>query len=349
MINRINGMVDTLKLCRKYATGKQKSRQIKNLRLIKDGGGDKMKKRLMCIGLVLMMSLSLTACKSKDYKGAVKLQESSDYGAALEVYKTIGKDYKDVSNRISECESYVTAINDFDAAVASVESKNKDLDAAVLNADTLVNNKDLALGETLRPALETSISGTKAVKRDIPEMPSALEEIEAKKEEFKKIDYTDALAKLDMAYKALDKSIKQYALVNNPKASYIIECLGKVTNVVNISAVTEDNDPNGHLNKPGGYTAQVYFSSNLVNQSSVFGTTVIDKGTQCGGSIEVYSTVEEVKKRNDYLATFDGGILASGSHMVIGTCLVRLSDELKASEQTAMEKNIIKILTYVEK
>jgi hypothetical protein len=349
MINKIEGMVDTLKLCRKYAAGKQKSRQIKNIRVLRDGGGDKMRKRLMCVGLVLMMSLSLTACKSKDYKNAVKLQESSDYKVSLEVYKTIGDDYKDVSNRISECEAYVTAINDFDRAVAAVKSKNTDLDAAVSNVDKLFNNKDIALDETRRPALETSISDAKAVKCDISEMPSALEEIEAKKEEFKKIDYTDALAKLDMAYKALDKSIKQYALVNNPKESYIIKCLGKVTNVVDISAVTEGNDPNGHLNKAGGYTTQVYFSSDLVNQSSVSGATVIDKGTQFGGSIEVYSTVEDAKKRNDYLAAFDGGILASGSHMVIGTCLVRLSDKLTASEQTAMEKNIIKILTYVEK
>ena len=269
-----------------------------------------MKKRLMCVGLVLMMILSLIACKSNNYKDAVK---------------------------------------DFDTAVESLKSKNTDLDAATSNADTLVNNKEAALDETLRPALEKSVSDTKAVKCDIPEMSSALEDIKAKTEELKKIDYTDALAKLDTAYKALDKSIKQYVLVNKPKESYIIECLGKVTNVVNISAVTEDNDPNGHLNKAGGYTAQVYFSSDLVNQSSVSGTTVIEKGTQCGGSIEVYSTVEDANKRNEYLSTFDGGIFASGSHMVIGTCLLRLSDKLTASQQTDMEKNIIKILTDIEK
>ena len=269
-----------------------------------------MKKRLMCVGLVLMMILSLIACKSNDYKEAAK---------------------------------------DFDTAVESLESKNKDLDAAISNADTLVNNKEAALDETLRPALEKLISDTKAVKCDIPEMPSALEDIKAKTEKLKKIDYTDALAKLDIADKALDKSIKQYVLVNNPKESYIIECLGKVTNVVSISAVNEGNDPNGNLNKVGGYTAQVYFSSDLVNQNSVSGTTVIEKGTRCGGSIEVYSTLEDVKKRNEYLAKYDGGILASGSHMVIGTCLVRLSDKLTASQQTEMEKNIIKILTYVEK
>lgn len=32
----------------------------------------------------------------------------------------------------------------------------------------------------------------------------------------------------------------------------------KVKAIKDISSVTEDNDPNGNLNKPGGYTAQVY-------------------------------------------------------------------------------------------
>lgn len=160
---------------------------------------------------------------------------------------------------------------------------------------------------------------------------------------FTNFNIKHALELLENQMKRLEQST---ALGMWDFAAYI--CIGKVTNVVDISAVTEDNDPNGNLNKAGGYTAQVYFSSDLVNQSSVSGTTVIEKGTQCGGSIEVYSTVEDVTKRNDYLATFDGGIFASGSHTVIGTCLVRLSDELTASQQTEMEKNIAEILTYVE-
>ena len=36
---------------------------------------------------------------------------------------------------------------------------------------------------------------------------------------------------------------------------------------------------------------------------------------------------------NDYLAAFDGGIFASGSHTVVGTVLVRTSNELTASQQ----------------
>ena len=130
-----------------------------------------------------------------------------------------------------------------------------------------------------------------------------------------------------------------------PSESYVIECLKRVENIVDVSAVTEDNDPNGNLNKAGGYTAQVYFSSNLINQDDVYGTSLIEKGTDAGGSIEVYSAVEDAEKRNKYLTSFDGGIFASGSHTVIGTVIVRTSDELTASQQKAMEQDIIAALT----
>lgn len=76
--------------------------------------------------------------------------------------------------------------------------------------------------------------------------------------------------------------------------------------------------------------------------------TIIDKGTDCGGSIEVYSTTEDANARNDYLAGFDGGIFASGSHTVVGIVLVRTSDELTASQQKEMEANIIAVLTEIE-
>ncbi len=59
----------------------------------------------------------------------------------------------------------------------------------------------------------------------------------------------------------------------------------------------------------------------------------------------MYSTVEDANKRNDYLASFDGGILSSGSHTVVGTVLVRTSDELTASQQDQLEAAIIESLT----
>ena len=112
--------------------------------------------------------------------------------------------------------------------------------------------------------------------------------------------------------------------------------------------MTEDNDPNGQFGKQGGYTAQVFFSLDMVDQNNVYGTTIIDKGTDCGGSIEVYSTVEDAESRNSYLAGFDGSILASGYHEVVGTCIVRVSNELPASKQKEMSEMIIQRLTSLE-
>ena len=55
-----------------------------------------------------------------------------------------------------------------------------------------------------------------------------------------------------------------------------------------------------------------------------------------------------MKKRNDYLAGFDGGIFASGSHKVIGTVLIRTSDHLTASQQEELETAIVEALTKVD-
>lgn len=134
-------------------------------------------------------------------------------------------------------------------------------------------------------------------------------------------------------------------LVTAPSEEYIIGCLEKVPGIIEIKAVTEDTDPMNNLNKAGWYTANVYFSYQLVNQENVIGDDLIDKGTDAGGSIEVYKTKSEAKKRNEYLATFDGGILSPGSHTVVGTIVIRTSNELTASQQNLLETNIIAALT----
>ena len=75
---------------------------------------------------------------------------------------------------------------------------------------------------------------------------------------------------------------------------------------------------------------------------------IIDKGTDGGGAIEVYANVEDAESRDSYLAGFDGGVLASGSHTVVGTCVVRTSDELAASKQKELEAAVIGALTKLE-
>lgn len=311
----------------------------------------KKKRMVLLVALVISMSMSLTGCKSSDYKKGVEYQESGDYSSALEMYKGIDgyENYKDTAERVETCEAMIDAIEKYDAAKTELEAKNTELETLISDSETLVAEGKTALDETLIPALETCISETKTVKQEVPGMPDTADSILSTVETMNAVDYTDAIGKLSDSKAALEKSIKQYELVDNPTEAYVIECLQKVEHIADISAVTEDNDPNGHLNKPGGYTATVYYSDDRISlNTSIYGTSVIEQGTDGGGAIEVYSTVEDAEKRRDYLATYDGGIFASGTHTVIGTVLVRTSDELKASEQQDMEARIIAALTYVE-
>ncbi len=157
-------------------------------------------------------------------------------------------------------------------------------------------------------------------------------------------DYNSVIAQLSDSKATLEASIVQMQQVTNPSEKFVIERLKNLPGIVGVQAVTEDNDPNGNLNKQGGYTATVYFLSTLIDQGSVFGRDIVDKGTEGGGAIEVYRRVEDAETRNRYLAAFDGGPISSGSHKVIGTVVIRTSDRLTATQQSTLEASIRKAL-----
>ncbi len=135
------------------------------------------------------------------------------------------------------------------------------------------------------------------------------------------------------------------SLVDNPSEAYIIECLESIPNINGVAAVTEDNDPNGDLNTQGGYYAAVFFSSDLITAEGISGDDLINKGTDAGGCIEAFKTVEDAQNRNDYLAEYDDSwLLKPGSHTVIGTLVVRTSKDLSEDNQRQLESNIISVL-----
>lgn len=242
----------------------------------------------------------------------------------------------------------INATKDFKVAVKFVEQKNSELEKEISESEELIAKKQPVLDKALVTALENAVSSTKAVKITNFKKPKKVEDIISRTEELNKTDYSEAIANLNDNHTALEISAKRYQLVNAPTEAYVIQCLQTIPEITGISAVTEDNDPNGNLNKAGGYTSTVYFSHQSVNQNNVYGDTLIEKGTDAGGSIEVYTCVEDAEKRRDYLAAFDGSILASGTHTVVGTVLVRTSNELTATQQKELEIKIIAALTYLE-
>ncbi|NHM16089.1 hypothetical protein GMI69_05355 [Eggerthellaceae bacterium zg-887] len=267
-----------------------------------------MKLILLCIGLVVSISL-LPGCESDEVKSAKE---------------------------------------NLNTEIERVEGQMADLQSEIEAAEALAQTEDVPLDETVIPSLESAISQAKTIEFTAPDTPSGLDEINSEIESLKAVDYEADIQALKDAEQVVNDSIAQMKQVTNPSEAFVIERLQGIEGVGDISAVTEDNDPNGQLGKAGGYTATVYFTSPLVDQSDVLGDTVIEKGTDGGGAIEVYANVDDANKRKDYLSTFDGGIFASGSHEVVGTVLVRTSNKLMASQQKELEAAIIEALTRLQ-
>lgn len=248
---------------------------------------------------------------------------------------------------LTGCESdeMKTAKENLNTEIERIEGQISTLQEEISTAEALAATDEVPLDETVIPSLESAISQAKTIEFTAPSTPSGVEEVNAEVESLKAVDHEADIQALKDAELAVTNSIEQMKLVTNPSEAFIIERLQGIEGVGDISAVTEENDPNGQLGKAGGYTATVYFTSPLVDQSDVIGTSVIEKGTDGGGAIEVYANADDANKRNDYLAAFDGGILSSGSHNVVGTVVVRTSDKLTASQQKQLEEAIIESLT----
>lgn len=252
------------------------------------------------------------------------------------VFFTVIKPYMDVKKEYEEIANSITI-------------KNNELDSSIAELKSLVDSDKKPLDESLLDSSKEVIKQAEQNKKIIGEMPSSTKEIKDKIETLREpVDYSEELKNLSDAKEKLENSIKQYQNFINPTEEFIINRLANVDEIKLCKAVTEDNDPNGKLNKPGGYTATVYFESANVNQSNVYGADLIGKGTAAGGAIEVYANEEDAQKRETYLSAFDGGVLSSGSHRVIGTTLIRTSDELTATQQKNLEQKIIDAISVNE-
>ncbi|MBO0477921.1 EbhA [Vagococcus sp. DIV0080] len=244
---------------------------------------------------------------------------------------------------------YDNAIKNFQKEANIVKKENSVLDKEIAKGQKVLDSGDKPLNENTFTDLQVAISTANEAKRNIPSPPKKTDQVKVETTKLAAtLDYSNETKDLQTAISEADKSIKQLKQVTAPTQDFVILRLKNVDMIQDIMPVTEENDPNGNLNKAGGYTSSIYFSSNLIDQSSVYGKDLIEKGTEAGGCIEVYKTVEEANKRNDYLAGFDGGgILSSGSHTVIGTIVVRTSDKLTATQQKELESKIIESLTKV--
>lgn len=233
------------------------------------------------------------------------------------------------------------AVTSYNKAVKKVKATNKTLQVAIDEAEKLVKSNQQPLDAKSLDNLKATIKAANNDLRKIPKMSDKTEAIKEQAEELNQpLDYSASIQSLTDSSTAYTNSVKQLTQITNPNQSFVEERLKEVDTVTGVQSVTEANDPNGNLNKQGGYTASIYFTDSQVTEA-VEGADIVAKGTDAGGNIEVYKTAEEAQVRNTYLSTFDGqGLLNPGSHYVYGTVVIRTSRHLTASQQTTLTEKI---------
>ena len=146
----------------------------------------------------------------------------------------------------------------------------------------------------------------------------------------------------------IENSVHIIKQITAPSEEFVTSRLKDVPTILEMQSVTKDNNPDGLLNKDGGYTSCIYFSSEKISQEDIPGKDIVSKGTDCGGAVEIYDSLEEANARCEYLSGFDGTVLYSGSYAIIGTMVVRTSYLLTNEEQLELTNDITKALTALK-
>lgn len=135
--------------------------------------------------------------------------------------------------------------------------------------------------------------------------------------------------------------------LNSPSVEYIVDRLKNVESIIE-TEIAEESSSEKESSGLGNAVSRIYFSSSLIDQSQFDDTSVYEKGTVCGGCIEIFTSIEDAEFRNNYLADFDGSVLDSGSHVIVGTIVIRTSSKLSKDEQKSLESSIVNALTSSE-
>lgn len=149
---------------------------------------------------------------------------------------------------------------------------------------------------------------------------------------------------LDMTEQVKD-AITIVKQITAPTEEWVIERLGAIKEISGIQAVTVEQNPDGLLGREGGYTACIYFTTPAAIPGEVSGNDIVEKGTDAGGAVEIYATLEDAEARVEYLAGFDGSVLYSGSYGIVGTMVIRTSYKLSNENQIRITNLITMELT----
>lgn len=139
--------------------------------------------------------------------------------------------------------------------------------------------------------------------------------------------------------------LKVVTQITAPTSDWVASRLSNVVGITETQAVTDELDPDDLLGKEGGYSGCIYFTFEAINPDEVPGNSVVEKGTDAGGAVEIYPSLADAKARCEYLEGFNGTVLYSGSYAIIGTMVVRTSYKLSNEQQFDLTNAITAALT----
>lgn len=243
------------------------------------------------------------------------------------------------------------AVESYNTLSKKVKKQNKILENKIDSANTIIKENARPLEERTLEDLKTQVESSQKRIKKVPKIKTNTVDIKKQIKELKKeVDYSTDIKSIVQKIDSYSTSVQQLKQITNPTNIFIEERLKEIDTITGVQSVTETNDKNELLNKQGGYTASVYFTDNEVTEE-VDGRDIVEKGNMAGGNVEVYKTVAEAKKRDDYLSAFDGTptFINAGSHYIFGTIIIRTSPYLTASQQQDLTNKIYKKLIEIRK
>lgn len=166
--------------------------------------------------------------------------------------------------------------------------------------------------------------------------------VQSNNSEEKIIADTDTVLDMTEQVKHAIAIVKQ---ITSPTETWVKERLDSIQEISGTQAVTEEQNPDDLLGKEGGYSACIYFTTPSAIPNEVPGSSIVEKGTDAGGAVEIYKNLADAEARIAYLAGFDGTVLYSGSYAIVGTMVVRTSYKLSNEQQLYMTDLITAELT----
>ena len=290
-----------------------------------------MKKQTLFILLALTMVLTLSACNNNALAEAKAAADSYNEQAA----------------------AYNERIVPYNNSVQAINEANDELETALNSAQDVLNQGQTPYDPETIAVLKSAMTAAENAKvpslEALPEYETLAVDENAKASELKALtkqaqtrmelmngftvpdisqppDYTAVLSTLHTARQAYEDSVQSMLQITAPSDAM--------------------------LNKQGGYIGCVYFTDTRVNREHLYiepgKDNVIDVGCNGGGAVEIYNTAAEAEARNVYLGSFDGSAFRSGSHYVVGTMVIRTSNELTGSQQLDLTDQITQALTQVQ-